>query len=132
MAKNLVSGQILAPLAQIWTPNIFFANFTSTRSICIVASYHCIQFQVKLMNQTWENGKKPSFEPDFGPYGPNSGHQIFFSKIWLAQSLDILVSYYHVQYQKKPIVQYWENLVTDRQTDGRTNGAEWFHRTLSD
>ena len=24
----------------------------------IVASYDCIQFQRKLMNQTWENGKK--------------------------------------------------------------------------
>ena len=23
----------------------------------IVASYHCMQFQGKLMNQTWENGK---------------------------------------------------------------------------
>ena len=31
----------------------------------IVASYHCIKFQRKLMNQPWENGKKPSFEPNF-------------------------------------------------------------------
>ena len=23
------------------------------------------------MNQTWENDKKPSFEPDFGPFGPD-------------------------------------------------------------
>ena len=23
----------------------------------IIASYHCMQFQVKLMNQTWENEK---------------------------------------------------------------------------
>ena len=22
------------------------------------------------MNQTWENGKKPSFKPDFGPFVP--------------------------------------------------------------
>ena len=29
----------------------------------------------------------------------------FFSKIWLRQSLDIMVSYYHVQYQKKLIIQ---------------------------
>ena len=27
------------------------------------------------MIQTWENGKKPSFGPDFGPFGQNSGHQ---------------------------------------------------------
>ena len=29
----------------------------------IVASYHCMQLQGKLIKQTWENGKKPSFEP---------------------------------------------------------------------
>ena len=63
------------------------------------------------MNQTWENGKKPSLEPDFGPFGANSSRQIFiyflfFSKILLRQqSLDIMVSYHHVQYQKKLMIQ---------------------------
>ena len=32
----------------------------------IVASYHCMQFQDKLMNQTRKYGKKPSFGADFG------------------------------------------------------------------
>ena len=41
----------------------------------------------------------------------------FFSKSWLCHSLDVMVSYYHVQYQKKPMIQSWENLVTDGQTD---------------
>ena len=27
-------------------------------------------FRGKLMNQTWENGKKTSFGPNFGPFGP--------------------------------------------------------------
>ena len=45
--------------------------------------------------------KKTSFEPDFDPFGPISGRQFFFSKIWLCQSLDIMVSYQYVQYQKK-------------------------------
>ena len=49
-------------------------------------------------------------------------------KKWLRQSLKIMVSYHHVQYQKKLIIQSWENLVTDGQTDG----PEWFHRMLSD
>ena len=44
----------------------------------IVASYHCIQFQGKLINQTLENGKKPSFGPDFGPFAPNLGSKNFF------------------------------------------------------
>ena len=35
----------------------------------INARYHCMQFQEKLKNQTWENGKKTSFGPDFGQFG---------------------------------------------------------------
>ena len=31
MAKHLISGLILAPLAQIWVPKAFFVGFTSTR-----------------------------------------------------------------------------------------------------
>ena len=27
-----------------------------------------MQFKGKLMNQTWENDKKPNFEPDFGSF----------------------------------------------------------------
>ena len=37
----------------------------------IVVSYHCMQFQEKLKNQIWENGEKPNFGPDFGPFCPN-------------------------------------------------------------
>ena len=44
----------------------------------IVANYHCMQFQGKLMNQTSENVQKLSFGPDFDPFGTNSGCQIFF------------------------------------------------------
>ena len=72
----------------------------------IVASYHCIQFQGKQMIQTQENGEKPYFGPDLGLLGQNSGRHFFFlSKIWLRQSLYIMVSYHHVQYQKKPMTQ---------------------------
>ena len=31
------------------------------------------------MHQTWENGKKTNFQPDFGPFDPNLGPQNFFS-----------------------------------------------------
>ena len=71
----------------------------------IVASYHCMQFRGKLINQTCENSKKPSFGPDFDPFGPNFSHQNLFSKIWLCQSLDIMVSYHRVQYQKKLMIE---------------------------
>ena len=30
------------------------------------------------MNQTWEIGQKPSFGPNFGPFCPKFGPQIFF------------------------------------------------------
>ena len=41
------------------------------------------------MNQTWENGKKtPSFGPNFVPFDPNFGPQIFFS--WILLLLDAI------------------------------------------
>ena len=49
----------------------FFHGFSLYYMLDIVASYHCMQFQGKLMNQTRENNKKPSFWPDFGPFGQN-------------------------------------------------------------
>ena len=74
--------------------------------------------------------KKTSFGPNFGAFGPNLGRQFlfFFSKIWLRQSLDITASYHDLQYQKKLMIQSWGNLVMD----GRIDGRELFHRTLSD
>ena len=49
----------------------------------IVASYHCMQIQGKLMNKTGKNDKKPSFGPDFGFFDPNLGPKTFFSGFYL-------------------------------------------------
>ena len=57
------------------------------------------------MNQTCENRKKPGFWSNFGPFGPNSGRQNIFLRIWLHQSLAIMFSYHHVQYQKNLMIQ---------------------------
>ena len=38
----------------------FFHIFDLFYMLDIVARYHFIQFQGKLMNQTWENGRKPT------------------------------------------------------------------------
>ena len=70
----------------------------------IIASYHCMKFQGKLMIQTQENGKKLDFGPNLGLLDPNSGDQFCFSKIWLHQLLG-MVSYHNVQYQEKLITQ---------------------------
>ena len=51
MAKNLVSGPILAPLAQIYTQK-HFHKFYLYYMLGIIASYYCMNFQEKLMNQT--------------------------------------------------------------------------------
>ena len=80
----------------------------------IVASYHCIQLQGKLMIQTQENGTKTHFGCDLGPLGPNLGCPFSPSKIWHHQSLDIMVSY-------QQLIQSWENLVMDGQMDRETD-----------
>ena len=87
----------------------------------IVASYRCIQFQGKLINQTWENGKKPSFRPHLAQIRTNN---FFSSKTWLHQSLDIMVNH-QVQYQKKLMIQSWKNLVTDGRTDGQVDDSDF-------
>ena len=75
----------------------------------IVASYHCMQFQGKLINQTWKNDKKPSFEPDFGPFGPNLGTPNFFYAFYIYQILDSNASYHCMQFEGKLMNQTWEN-----------------------
>ena len=68
--------------------------------------------------------------------GPNlsklekSQKTLLLGPIW-TQSLDIMVSYHHVQYQKKLMTQSWDNFVTERRTEGRTDGREWFYRMMS-
>ena len=69
------------------------------------------------MIQTQENSEKPHFGPDLGTLDPSSGHQTFFLKLWLRQSLDVMVSCYHVKYQKKLMVKSSENLVTDERKE---------------
>ena len=49
----------------------------------INTSYHFKLYQGKLMNQTWENDKKPGFGPDFGIFGPYLGPKNFFQGFYL-------------------------------------------------
>ena len=86
----------------------------------IVASYHYMQFQEKLMDQTRENGKKLVLGLIL-PIWPKFRVPFFPQKIWLCHSLDVRVSYHHVQYQEKnndPILRKRSDKgQTDRQTD---------------
>ena len=40
-----------------------------------------MQFEGKLMHQTWDNGKKPNFGPDFGRFKPDLDPKKVFSWI---------------------------------------------------
>ena len=114
------------PFGPIFHPQIFFSSILPKLDVKNFASYHCMQFQGKLMNKTGENGKKPSFKSNFGPFGPYSGRQFFFQNLTL--SVTRYYNYHHyVRYQKSLIIQSWENLSvgqtdgqTDRWTEGRT------------
>ena len=75
-----------------------------------------MQFQENNLIQTQENGEKPHFGPDLSQLSPNSCH------VWLLQSLDIMISYQHVKYQKKatdPFLRKLSDGQMDRQTDGQ-------------
>ena len=84
------------------------------------------------MNQTWENSKKPiwNLETIQARFWLKFRLPILylFSKIWLRQSLDVMVSYHHKQYQEKLLIQSWENLVTDGQIDGQTDESDFIGR----
>ena len=98
----------------------------------VVASYHCLQFQEKLMIQSQENGEKSHFRPDLGLLGPNSGRNFFFFFKNLASS----VTRYHGQLSsciisektKDPILRKLSHGQTDRQTDGQTDESDFTGR----
>ena len=103
MAKNLVLNPIFVHLAQIWAPK-FESNLRKLQ--------------------------KTQSRTQFWSIWPKFSLSNFFSKIWLHQSLNVMVSYCHVQYQKKLMIQSWQNLVTDGRMD-RRKYDEWLHRRLS-
>ena len=61
------------------------------------------------MHQTWENGKKSNFKPDFGLFDSNLGPQIFHGKFHLFWYLDIVPKYHPMQFKQKLMNQTWEN-----------------------
>ena len=64
-------------------PQNFFREFYFYYMLDIVASYHCIQLQGKLMNQTWENDENSNLGPDFCSFGPHLGTKSFFRGCYL-------------------------------------------------
>ena len=107
--KPPVSGMILTPVAQIWVSKNFFYGFYLYSMLVINASYHCMQFQGKRMNQTRENDWKPSFSLDFDPIWHKFDPPIFLCGVYLNYMLYILASFHCMQFQGKLMNQTWEN-----------------------
>ena len=68
-----------------------------------------MQLVGKLMDQTWENGKKPNFGLNFGSFGQNLGPKYFF--LWVVPLLDVrhCCKLSYMQFQVKLMNQTWEN-----------------------
>ena len=86
----------------------------------IVASYHCMQFQRKLLNQNWENYKKSSFGPDFGPFGPNSATNFFF---FFLKNLTSWFTRYHGQLSSSTISEKTNDPILRKLSDGRMDSG---------
>ena len=86
------------------TQRVFFVGFTSSKCYTLLEAIIVCNFE----ENSWiklENGKKPSFRPDFGHVGPNLGPKIVFCEFYLQckiSMLDINASYYCWQFQKNP------------------------------
>ena len=108
---------------------------------CIDASYHCMQYQGKLADQNWENGKKNLV------LGLILAHLV---QIWAAEfffqkpgSASNLISWSAIiMYNTRK--NWWSNLEetywrtdgrtdgrTDRQTDGQTDKSDFIGRCLT-
>ena len=100
-----------------FTPNLVLKFFLlilpllDVRNCCKLSLYAISR---KTNEPNLGNSKKLSFGPHFGPFGPNSGHQIFFHKSGFANFFfknlaPPVTRYYsqlsHVQYQKKLMIQ---------------------------
>ena len=59
-------------------PPNFFGEFNLYYYLPIVPNYHPMLFQGKLTNQTWDNGKNPSFGSDFDTFWPKFSPKVFF------------------------------------------------------
>ena len=66
----------------------------------INASYHCVQFQGKLMNQTWENDQKSSFGPNFGSFIFKNLAQEFIQAV-------LLMSVFWTKIEFSKVVKCW-------------------------
>ena len=105
--KNLYQDRFW-PLWRKFGSQKLFHGFYLYYMLGFVASYYCMQFQAKLICQTWENSKKPTSGTILAPLVQILARN-FFQKFYLYYILDIVASYHCMQFQGKLIKQIWEN-----------------------
>ena len=88
----------------------------------IIASYHPMQFPGEPMIQTQENGKKCHFDPDLGPFGPNTGHNFFFKNLALS------VTRYHGQLSSCTISENTNDPILRKFSDGQADERDFIGR----
>ena len=131
MVKNLSFGliyvrRIVISLFFCKTSNYTLFQKTFSWFLSLLDVRHCRKLSLYAFSRkTYDSNSIKRQETLFWAWlsavGPKFGLPTSFSKYWLWQLLDIMVSYYHIQYQKKLMIQSWENLVTDSYSDKRTN-----------
>ena len=85
MHDNIKVEKIIS--GPIWDTIFFpFLRFQLCYMLGIVSSCNLVQYQGKLMNQTWENCKKPSLGPIVAHLAHIRAANLLFSKLWLHQS----------------------------------------------
>ena len=131
MAKKTSFGTDFCPFRSNLVPKNFFRGFYLYQMLDIVISYRCMQFQEKLMNQTWKNGKKTFL-------GPILAHlaQIWAANVFFFKNLAPSVTRNRGQLSSCTISEKTDDPILRKLSDGRkdrrTDGREWFHKTLSD
>ena len=107
----------------------------------VVASYHCMQFQGKLMNKLEKMAKNLILGPILAP---SLGPQNFIRGVYFYYMLDIVANYPCMQFQRKLLIQTQEKTCTISEktndpilrklSNGRTDGQtdELLQRTLPD
>ena len=90
MTKNLILDLILACLAPVWAPNFFLwvLSLLDVRHCRKLSSFVISRITYDPNSRKYQ---KLHFGPELGPLGS-------FSELWLLHSLNIMVSYQHVQY----------------------------------
>ena len=83
-------AQISAPKNVSWVLPLL-----DVRHCCKLSLYAILS---ETNGQTQEDYEKCYFGPDLGLLDSNSDCEIFFSKIWFCQPLDIIANYHHIQY----------------------------------